>query len=122
MSNVGVGNYALIYSPRDSKSEGPLYRVKVMLLAADFSGASGSSLERVSSGKPPERALGVSTWPITPSESFPVAREVAVPQGMSVSREQSVELTPRETESLSERCRHRLNCLPGVRAFRCIED
>lgn len=102
MSSTGVDNYALVYGPRDLKSEGPLYRVKVVLLGGDFSGTRETSLERASFGKTTERPSGVSTRPITPSDSFPVAREVSVPQEMRVSRELSVELTPRKGESVLE--------------------
>ena len=118
MSNAGVGNYALVYSLREAKTdEGPLYRVKVVLIGGDFSGARETSFQRASFGKATERAPGVSTQPITPSDSFPVAREVPVPQEMAVSREQSVDLAPREAESLSKEVPTPVELSPGSEGF-----
>jgi hypothetical protein len=104
MSSTGVDNYALVYSPREAEpDEGPRYRVKVMLVGGDFSGVSEISLDRPFSGKAAERAPEVSKGQMPfRSDSFPVAREVSVPQEMGVSRELSMELAPREGESLSE--------------------
>jgi len=104
MSNAGVENYALVYSPREAKpDEGPLYRVKVVLLGDDFSGTRETSHERASSGKATERAPEVSTRPRPfSSDSFPEARQVPVPSEMPFSGEVSEELAPRGGEPLPE--------------------
>jgi hypothetical protein len=119
MSNAGVGNYALIYSPREAEpDEGPRYRVKVMLVGGDFSGVSEISLDRPFSGKAAERAPEVSKGQMPfRSDSFPANHEVPVPQEMPVSRELSVELAPRESESLSKEMPTRVELSPGSEGF-----
>lgn len=99
MSSTGVDNYALVYSPREAKPyEGPLYRVKVVLLGGDFRVGNEASGQQASFEKASEPSEEVAIRP----DSFPVVREEPVPSEKPLSSEVSVELVPRVGDSTLE--------------------